>query len=94
MDIVDWLNKASVGIYLATEASVADDISPKLKQAALEIQQLRKQLDEHPFSLSNREKMLQAINTEFADVRNQYPMDVFNMMLLRIARTLSPEKFP
>ena len=33
-DLVAWLRKASSAIYLATEASVADDISPKLREAA------------------------------------------------------------
>lgn len=40
-EIVDWLVKASRLIYLATEASVADDIKPKLLIAAAEIEVLR-----------------------------------------------------
>ncbi len=41
-EIVGWLRKASSAIYLACEAVVADDISPKLKEAADEIERLRK----------------------------------------------------
>lgn len=47
MDIVEWLIKASQAIYLATDASVADDISPRLKQAAAEITSLRSYISEH-----------------------------------------------
>lgn len=40
-DLVEWLIKAPSAIYLATDATVADDISPKLKEAANEIKRLR-----------------------------------------------------
>lgn len=40
-EVVDWLVKASKLIYIATESSVADDVSPKLIIAAEEIKVLR-----------------------------------------------------
>ena len=39
-EMVVWLRFASQAIYLATEASVADEISPKLKRAAAMIERL------------------------------------------------------
>lgn len=45
-ELVAWLCKASRAIYLATEKSVADDISPKLREAADALASLARERDD------------------------------------------------
>jgi hypothetical protein len=44
-DLIEWLNKASVAIYAATDGPVADDISPKLREAASRLAALQSERD-------------------------------------------------
>lgn len=45
-ELVDYLRRASVAVYIAMDAVAADDLSPRLKQAAHEIESLRMALAE------------------------------------------------